>query len=362
MSVKFLLRLFVALQIGTILVIAVTLLIKFPVWSPIDEGAHFTYIQYVAEEHRLPVLGRDPVTTEVLSISEKIYPEKSSSDPAKLGIGGQAYEAFQPPLYYILAVPFFFFSDDYMNKVYLLRGFDFLLLLGSIFLLWGVAKAHYRQPLFPFSMGLNFFLLPGVLLRSITISNAALTIPIALLFIWLLVKFDRSEDNLLLLAAGLTFAAASLTHLTLLYLLPVLVIVIVRHYLKRRDLRKLLPTAVGSLSLAVIPIVPWLIFNYRHYGAWSANNLAKTIQSPIINPQGLNYSFIDAFHMVLGNRPGLSIPEEWLTVAYKHSSAIDSQYFIYYVLLVIPVFLTLLNFRVKSKFFCKFLVSPRSSV
>jgi hypothetical protein len=113
---------------------------RFVVWAQIDEAQHFAYVEELAEDARLPWLGRDTVSDEVLAISHGTSPGPSPVDPAAAGLGGQSYEAFQPPLYYVLAVPAFLVAADHLDKVRVLRAFDVLLLLAAAGALWLLAR------------------------------------------------------------------------------------------------------------------------------------------------------------------------------------------------------------------------------
>jgi len=77
-----------------------------PYWNPIDEGSHFAYIDFLAKEKRLPLLSDRPAE-EVLAIAERVYPDKPKIKPEDAGLAGYLYEAFQPPLYYLTALPFY---------------------------------------------------------------------------------------------------------------------------------------------------------------------------------------------------------------------------------------------------------------
>lgn len=100
---------------------------RFPVWAPIDEGAHYSYIQEIAQHGRLPVLGKTYTSEAVLAIYHHANLAYFYVNPATQGLRGLSYEAFQPPLYYILAAPVFAAVPGYIDKVYAVRAFDLTL-------------------------------------------------------------------------------------------------------------------------------------------------------------------------------------------------------------------------------------------
>lgn len=68
-----------------------------PPWQAPDEPAHFNYVKYVAEHGALPVLQMGDYPHDYLGqIVSAGFPPDMSIDPIR-------YEAWQPPLYYLLA-------------------------------------------------------------------------------------------------------------------------------------------------------------------------------------------------------------------------------------------------------------------
>ncbi|MFQ5987323.1 MAG: glycosyltransferase family 39 protein, partial [Dehalococcoidia bacterium] len=100
-----------------------------PPWDLIDEEQHFHYIQHIAEEHKLPVLGETYLSSEVVSslFSTKRWmvhhwPSPDSEDPRRMGLEGFSYEAYQPPLFYFIgAALYLLLPDDTLSQLYCLR-------------------------------------------------------------------------------------------------------------------------------------------------------------------------------------------------------------------------------------------------
>jgi 4-amino-4-deoxy-L-arabinose transferase-like glycosyltransferase len=90
-----------------ILIIAVYLLagglyaVYTPAWQAPDEPAHYNYVRFVAEHGDLPVLRPGDYPAAYL---EQI---KSARFPLDMPIDPIRYEAWQPPLYYLLATPIY---------------------------------------------------------------------------------------------------------------------------------------------------------------------------------------------------------------------------------------------------------------
>ena len=300
------LRALVALQILAIVVAGTATVLRFPVFSPIDERAHYDYVRSVAEDARLPVI-TDLVAGETLSVNDRVYPRPASPPARERGLGGQSYEAFQPPLYYVLAAPVFLLSGDYATKVELVRGLDLLLLLAAIPLLAALARrALPGNPLLALSAGLTVLLWPGVVVRSVTISNAALEIVAALGFLLLAWRADESGRTRDLVLAGAALGAAMLTKTTLIYLGVVFAWVLWRRLRRGSDR----PALIAAVAVPAVMLAPWLAFNLDRYGSLTANAQARDQQAPVINPAGEEFG--------LGDVPGQAkellsplLPQEW---------------------------------------------------
>ena len=77
-----------------------------PPWEVPDEPAHFNYVRLIVEQAALPVLQAGDYDLVYL---ESI---KARKFPAEMSIAPIRYESHQPPLYYLLAVPFYEFDRD----------------------------------------------------------------------------------------------------------------------------------------------------------------------------------------------------------------------------------------------------------
>ena len=97
------LQLLIALQLAAITVVGGVTVVRFHIFAAVDELAHISFVQQVAEHGSLPWLGRSYVSWQMEAIEQDVYPRRSSVNPRQIGLAGLSYEAFQPPLYYVLA-------------------------------------------------------------------------------------------------------------------------------------------------------------------------------------------------------------------------------------------------------------------
>jgi Dolichyl-phosphate-mannose-protein mannosyltransferase len=300
------LRALVAVQLAALLVVSVATVARFPVWALVDEAAHFDYVQWIAEDGRLPVLDEDPVHDEVLAIDEGVYPGPPRVPAEQRGLFGRSYEGFQPPLAHVLAVPVYAVAGDHERKLRTLRALGLVLLAVAVSLTWLLARrAVPEAPLAAFSLALTFFLWPGVVVRAGTFSNAALEVAVGAalsLALWRALS-ERSERWLI--AAGALTGAALLTKLTMLAFAPALVVV---GFAFLREGRWLAVAAAGALPAAMV--APWIVFNLGHYGAPTGSDEVQRLTEPSLNPEGTDYGLADlpGKHVTLLN--GV-LPDEW---------------------------------------------------
>jgi 4-amino-4-deoxy-L-arabinose transferase-like glycosyltransferase len=305
----------IALQLAVIVVFGVLTAVRYPFFSPIDEAGHFDYVRIVAEEHRLPVLGEDKLGYAVLALDNGLDPDARPAPHVERpeGLPGESYQAFEPPLYYLLVAPVLTLTDDWSQRVKLVRLADLVFLLAAAAVLYRLAGRVLPQARLPiFGLALTVLMWPGVILRTVTVSNAGLELLMACILVYVLWVADEDRSERWLLLGGATFGLAMLTKLTLIALAPLLLLVAVRHVLRSRDRRAVL-IAVAAVALPLVVMSPWLIFNLVHYDALTPNSLAKMMQEPSVNPNGITYTvgrFMDRVPQLF---EGI-LPQDWALV------------------------------------------------
>jgi 4-amino-4-deoxy-L-arabinose transferase-like glycosyltransferase len=304
----------VALQLIVIVVGGVLTATRFPFFSLIDETAHFDYVRVVAEKHRLPVLGEDKMGYPVLALNAGLDPNTRPAPHVDRpsGLGEDSYQAFEPPLYYVLVAPLFVLTDDWSARVKLVRLAGLVFLLAAAAVLYRFAgRVFPTARLLVFSLALTVLMWPGVVFRSATVSNAPLELLMAVLVLYVLWRADEERDERRLVLAGFLFGLALLTKLTLVPLAPLLLLVAFRA--GRRGAWR---AAAASVALPVVLLAPWLIFNLNHYDALTASSLAKEMQEATVNPGGVTYTVGRMFDMLPQLFDGV-LPQDWASVAIK---------------------------------------------
>jgi hypothetical protein len=298
----------IALQILAIFAVGAVTVARFHIFAPVDERAHLAYVQEVAEHGRLPLLD-SYVPWQELAIEAHTYPRHSSLDPRLIGLRGISYEAWQPPLYYALAAPAFLIPGNYRDKVLAVRAFDLLLLLAAVAILALLAKAvfdeHWRVP---YCLALSTILWPGIIVRAITASNAALELPLVPLYVLVVWSATARPRGRSLVAAGALLGLCALTQLTLVCLAPLLAFPIATLLRERPDRR-----AVGAIALALalplIMLAPWVASNESRYGAPVASSLVERLTGSYEST--IERSGLGAVTSRLWRFGHAALPQEW---------------------------------------------------
>jgi 4-amino-4-deoxy-L-arabinose transferase-like glycosyltransferase len=284
---------------------------RYPLWSVIDEGAHYDNVISIAAHGSYPVLGKTLASPQELAIGQGRYPRPTTINPKTDGVSGLAYEAFQPPLYYYLAAPVSLLSSNYHTKAILLRSFGLVLLMVAIALFARLSRHVLKDRwLLGLAGGLLVFFMPGVLVRMVTISDINLAVPLAVLIVTeLWIAWERQSQRRLLVC-GFLVGCGVLTDLYLTEMVPVYLCVAGTIIWRNRSKVALAYTALGGVIGALVT-APWLAFNEVTYHALTASALAKREQLALINPEHL--------HFTVGQLPGLTVirffqplmPQEW---------------------------------------------------
>ena len=309
-----------AVQVIIIVTAGIVVAAQFKFPSVIDEDAHYSYVQQIAQHGSLPVLGKTETSLQGLALEQGIYPRPTTINPRTDGLGGLSYEAFQPPLYYITAVPAFDITGNYKDKVYALRAYGVLLLLVSVVLAARLSRAVLRERwMIGWSIVMVFFALPGVVVRFATIGNVGLAVLLAILFateLW--VAWDRHATGRYMVA-GAVLGLCVLTQLEMVILGPVFALVVVAEVWHRRSFRSWRPLIV-AVAIPLLLVAPWFAFNEANYHMLTAGPIAIEEQTEINNPHHVHYSISQLPNDTVNSILDPTLPAEWGNALYGHAA------------------------------------------
>lgn len=236
-----------------------------PKWQTPDEPAHFNYVQYLAEEHQLPVLQPGDYPYQYLEeIKAKKFPPDMSIAPIR-------YEFHQPPLYYALAAILYRLTAglSFDAQFLALRLLSIILGIGILLITYCLVLAVFPHNQFlPLAATAFVAVVPMHVAMTAAINNDALAELLALLILYLSIRTLREGPMLRrALLSGLLLGLVLLTKTTV-YLLAGSAIVMSilwcqesssSSYSKARYL-------LSAFAIALFIAAPWFARNAMVYG------------------------------------------------------------------------------------------------
>lgn len=162
-----------------------------PAWQNPDEPAHYNNIAYIASGNGLPVLHPDAYDQAYIG---RLVGE---GFPPALAIDTLRYEAYQPPLYYVAATPFYLLGDGNMLVV---RLFNVLLGAVAILLIYtAMATVFPTKPLLTLGATAFAAFLPMHVAMNAAVNNDGLAEVLLLaallaLLRWMKRRFDAANQ------------------------------------------------------------------------------------------------------------------------------------------------------------------------
>ena len=281
-------RLILGLTLVAYAVLAFGYVTLTPIWQNPDEPAHYNYVAFVAQTGGLPELRPGDWDSALL---DRL---KNGQLDANDSIGAIRYEAWQPPLSYLVDAPLvrLMSSTDPATVVYVLRTFDAL--LGGLTLIVAFFAAREVLPVhLALAVPLAMVGVPMFTAVSAAVSADPLANLLSATVLLLLLRRLRlsGPDTRWAIGAGVVIGLALLTKLALAIFLPLaLVVIVLRSSRRVREGLLLLGTTALVLS-------PWLVHQVTTYG-WT-DPLATTRHAQVVLDQkrfqGLSPEFLGGF-------------------------------------------------------------------
>ncbi len=262
-----------------------------PVWSPVDEMAHFAYVQSIADGHGVPVIGQDLVSDDVIVTAKSsptaIYREQpfhaSNTDP-NWGPARHQYEATAAPTYYALMVVPYWLGRPFgtPGAILAIRLATLLIGLLAIPITWALARRMLpRHP--PAWLVAPLLMVVANSLAFGAVSNDSLAVVLGaasvLLLLRALGRTSRARGAVVL--AGFTFGVGIATKATMLTIAPVLATVAVTWWIARRPGAAAAARTAATYAIAAVgAFAPWLVWNLSTYGAISGVGQVNGVLAP----------------------------------------------------------------------------------
>jgi 4-amino-4-deoxy-L-arabinose transferase-like glycosyltransferase len=244
------------------LILGVLYAVYTPAWQAPDEPAHYNYVQYVAQQHRFPVLKPGDYPAAYLEeIKALHFPPEMSIDPIR-------YEFHQPPLYYLLAVPIY---QVFGSALLPLRLFS--VGLGAVLLVvisWTVGQVAPRHP--GLVLGATAFVafLPMHLAMTAAVNNDVLAELLLATLLLLAIRYLKEGDRRLLVLLGITTGLALLTKSSTYVAVPLVLLAVAGRHLWLTPGSPSLATLASAGGIYLLPAtalaLPWWLRNVALYG------------------------------------------------------------------------------------------------
>jgi 4-amino-4-deoxy-L-arabinose transferase-like glycosyltransferase len=242
-----------------------------PAWGIIDEEQHLHYIQYLAEEKRFPVAGETYLSDEIIrSLFEidrwKIFSlnRPSSMDPAQMGLEGYSYEAYQPPLYYLVLSPFYnLHSGDVLEKLYFFRWASVGISAISVLVVYFLAQAFTGSSALALLVALFYLLIPERTMAVSRVNNDVMFELFSCLFLFVSTRsITKGLNNRRALGLGLLLGLGVLSKMAMLLLAVCLPFV----FFANRRSASLRRWIIATTTASLVFILPLAIRNLWLYG------------------------------------------------------------------------------------------------
>ncbi|HEX6489654.1 MAG TPA: hypothetical protein VF137_12385 [Candidatus Dormibacteraeota bacterium] len=322
-----------------------------PIWSRVDEAQHWDFVAHLAQGS-YPVEGRTMILQSTVDLMAEtgifrwnvpgdqplpLQREVSQFTTVPSYLHGYArrlwvqrhiwwfsYEAGQPPLYYLAAVPFWLAGNHLAGPegaVYAVRVLD-ALLVGCL----GLLAFLLARTVFPgrrvvaWLSAVVVAVLPGLLLNGSQVTNDTLAGVLGAATLLAAVRGLRSGwPARSVVLVGFLFGAALLTKLTTTGLaLPLLAAFAWPSIRARKLVRRDLLNGCVAAGIAVIVVVPWLVLNLHLYGhvlpsAASRNLIGAIFPTVVPSPGFVLSSLRNGFATFWAGEPYREVPLHQLT-------------------------------------------------
>ena len=338
-------RLFLAIIIIVYVFLAALYATQTPKWQAPDEPAHFNYIRTIGETGKLPVLQQGDYDQNYL---EQI---KQAKFPASMSVDAIRYESYQPPLYYLSAVPVYLVAraGGLDAEVIALRLYS--VALGVIALL--IAHAVTRQ-IFPDhllalgTVGLMATIPMRIAITASISSDTAAELIVALILLLSILRVKGNvSDRRFVILGGILFGAALLTKTTA-YATGALLLIgaelaqlaINNSQLTNRNLRftHYVLRLISLFLLALLISAPMFIRNVLTYGIADPLGLARHDSIVIGQPTTAEMIRQYGFNPILFDFFAVTFKSFWAQFGWMGVLVNDRIYTALFVLTAVAVF------------------------
>lgn len=302
-------RAFLWLLLGMFLAKGIVIALMTSPYSGHDEIAHYSYVQVVVEQGRLPLVpdleswrdaresGGDTsfdeipdefypwaghFTTPDWLRQQSFIPREALGDDGDWYPSGWIYTANHPPLYYLWLAPVYMLTNDLstQQQTYFLRLATIPFGVGMVVFAWLAARALFRHDLFLRVLIPAFVAFqPQIAYEASIINNDIVAIMFCSGMFWLVIEgLKRGFTWKLSVWLGVLYGLAMLGKATSATMAIVVALAMIAG-IGWRNWREWLPKGAVVAGIGATIIAPWQVFMLRTYGNPTALAQIADLQS-----------------------------------------------------------------------------------
>jgi 4-amino-4-deoxy-L-arabinose transferase-like glycosyltransferase len=281
------------------------------VFNPVDEVAHYDYVESMARRHRPPVVGRDRVSPDALGLLKdsstswwRPAPVSVSPSDPRWGAVRESYEGVQGPVYYALMVVPFWLSRRFgvVESVYALRLATVLLSLAAVPSAYALARELFpRRPHVWLAAPVLLVVVQGFNANLGSITNDALVVPLAgAALVPAARALRRGLTYPRALTAGALVGLSVATKSNTVALVPMVgLAALAATLLWGSSWSRLVRWGLVAGGAACFVAAPWVLWNLLTYGAPSAAGEVDLVTGPLqrrvpLGTEGVVYHLVQS--------------------------------------------------------------------
>lgn len=263
------------------------------VFNPVDEQAHYAYVESMATRLRPPVVGRDRISAEALTLLKRSQtaewrPAPVPPDPAddRWGLLRESYEGVQGPAYYALMALPYRLAHPFgpLTTLYVLRLATLLLALTAVPIAYLLARElEPGRPDAWLAAPALLVLLQGFNGNLSSLTNDALVVPLAGATLLVVARARTAGlTTTHALATGALLGVGLSTKSQMVALIPLAAAAAVAVAAARgAHWSRLVRWGAVTGAAAGVAALPWVAWNLATYGSLSAGAEVDRITGPL---------------------------------------------------------------------------------
>jgi len=237
-----------------------------------DDIGHFSYVQYLAVEKKLPVL--EETTIEEIPLLSSTESKKGFFSDLKINdyfhsTNTKNWIVQHPPLYYLLMAPFYqiatYFTKSLAKILIVLRIVTVLIGVLTIFIIYKILNNLKTNFYMNSCILFSFVFSPTIQYFFSNVTNDSLLIFLCTLALLFLIHFFTSQNKIFFFFFVISSACIILTKYTGGLILIGYILLFLMWEINNQGIKKAISLSIQGLLIGILIISPYFYHNYRLY-------------------------------------------------------------------------------------------------